>query len=171
VQLLSSLIGNKTMYSTPTILRLMGGELTLPPNLHAQDASSSSNAGPSLNGLSLVELLEMFHAHAATDRRYKIYALLGLSDDVLIPPAIRVDYTKCWSTLFREVVAHILGPLMEITTWDDREEAIITGSGCLLGLLKVEPDQCTLSCRSPTFYDIEYQTWKWIAQFPIPQYG
>jgi hypothetical protein len=89
---------------------------------------------PQLGVAPLGELLEKFHLHKASDRRDKIFALIGACRDsneegnLLIP-----DYTKRFSTVLREVVTYLLGPSVHTTTWDHRELSIITGRGCPLG--------------------------------------
>jgi hypothetical protein len=90
-----------------------------------------------LNILPLGQLLEKFHLHEATDRRDKVFALLGVclnSDRLGAPP--QPDYEKSWSTVFGEVITYLLGPSVKVRTWDDREQATMKGFGCPLGKVK-----------------------------------
>jgi hypothetical protein len=85
---------------------------------------------------SLPELLGKFHLHAASDRRDKIYALCSMADDIRDIPNLKVDYNKSWSDLLKSVTRYIFGPRVTITTTDQTDQAIITGFGLLLGLIK-----------------------------------
>ncbi|KAF2796919.1 HET-domain-containing protein, partial [Melanomma pulvis-pyrius CBS 109.77] len=98
---------------------------------HVPGISKSSR----LNILPLPELIDMFHSHSATDRRDKVYALLGMSTDSFDTTLLDADYNKPWSTLFRDLVQTILGPQVELTVSDSMELAIIRVKGFPLGIV------------------------------------
>lgn len=110
----------------------------------------------------------MFGVHAATDRRDKVYALMGLSND-LADSNIRADYTKTWSTLFRETIRHVVGPLPTIHTWDHHEQAVIIGRGCPIGVIKLEKDQEFMTIHSPVFHGIRGQAHRWTSRCRVPR--
>jgi hypothetical protein len=83
-----------------------------------------------LNIQTLGGLVEMFHPRGATDRRDKVYALLGMSTD---SSALRVDYTAQWGDVFRRLISQILGPSVTVVTWPDQETAVIAADVCVLG--------------------------------------
>jgi hypothetical protein len=65
-----------------SVLLLMDKTIpTTSSELLSTDSSYGLGASSSLGMAPLTELLERFHMHEATDRRDKIYALLGLSND------------------------------------------------------------------------------------------
>jgi hypothetical protein len=72
-----------------------------------------------------------FHNHGATNRRDKIFALLGKSSEASLP--IKVDYNKSWKTLFHELIRIVVGDEAKILTWDDEEAALIHCFSCILG--------------------------------------
>jgi hypothetical protein len=151
-----------------SVLNLMDRELTTTSRgkLLSIDSWNRAGASSSLGMAPLTELLERFNMHDATDRRDKIYALLGLSNDLHKFPALWADYDKPWSDLLRDVVAQFLGPALSIYTWDEQEGAVITGSGCPLGTLFHKPDG-GLTFRSPSFSGIRSVTIHWQPEFPL----
>lgn len=66
--------------------------------MHATKSTQTIQGSARLNILPLRVLVEMFHNNDATDRRDKIFALLGMSSEDSL--RIRVDYTKPWEVLF-----------------------------------------------------------------------
>ncbi|KAH7067182.1 heterokaryon incompatibility protein-domain-containing protein, partial [Paraphoma chrysanthemicola] len=79
-------------------------------------------------------LLEKFHLHEASDRRDKIFALLGMcEDEELAGTVLKPDYTQPWSSVFKSAIQYLLGTDCSIYTWDDQEQAVIIGYGWSLG--------------------------------------
>lgn len=70
-----------------------------------------------LNIDSLVELVDKFRAHSATDPRDKIYALWGLSSDATLMKTLQPDYRKTTKNLMEELAHVVFG-----------EEAIVLAS-------------------------------------------
>ncbi|RYO80284.1 hypothetical protein DL762_007731 [Monosporascus cannonballus] len=84
----------------------------------------------------LSELIEMYHTHEATERRDKVFALLGMSSDA--PSAVEAaglspDYEIPWGNLFKQLVKFFLGRQVSLYTLPNRETAIIESKGCVLG--------------------------------------
>lgn len=155
---------------------------TIPPVLMFMDQSSGafpvlqkladlqpSNAMPSFNVLPLGDLLRLFQGHEATDQRDKIYALLGLSSDNMISPELRPDYTKGWSTLFRQVIEHVLGPSSLLRTFENTEQAIIFETGSVLGQIAVGFHN-TLHVNSPVFGELASGGYHWRASWAVPHH-
>jgi hypothetical protein len=172
MQLLQPLMqGTNTVSPLPAVLQLMDKTIALPGGLRSTTSPQASSDAHSLNLFPLPKLLDMFRGHAATDRRDKVYALLGLSTD-LGSSELQVDYARSWSALFREVILYIFGPLTTITTWDLHEQAIITGPGYPLGTIKVNRELNTARVWPPDFLGIGGQRASWKAEFPLPMvYG
>jgi hypothetical protein len=81
----------------------------------------------------LADLIAMFHNRQATDRRDKVYALLGMrsdhpGDDDLIP-----DYKLSWRELLRRLVKALLSYEIDVTTWESRNIAVIQSQGYIIG--------------------------------------
>ncbi|KAK5996951.1 Heterokaryon incompatibility 6-like protein [Cladobotryum mycophilum] len=98
--------------------------------------SKDMNSTPgsfSLNIRPLAELIDMYHIRKASDRRDKIYALLGMSSDNHSAGGLSADYEVSWKTLFRQVVKFILGEQVSVMTWNDEEVTVIKSKGCVLG--------------------------------------
>ncbi|KFA51961.1 hypothetical protein S40293_09494 [Stachybotrys chartarum IBT 40293] len=85
----------------------------------------------SLNIRPLGELIDMYHNRQATDRRDKVYALLGMSSDVSV--GLSPDYDISWKDLFYRLVKSLVGAQASVETWEEREIAVITANGCILG--------------------------------------
>ncbi|KAJ8066149.1 hypothetical protein OCU04_005240 [Sclerotinia nivalis] len=86
-----------------------------------------------LGDLSLGELIDMYHAHKATIRHDKVYALLSMCSDDLSSTGLLPDYTIPWKTLFQRLIEFVLCERVSVETWDDREIAVIKSRGCILG--------------------------------------
>lgn len=89
-------------------------------------------------------LLDMYHAHEATDRRDKVFALLGMSsDDPVAADAagLSPDYTISWEQLLKRLVEFILGRQVSVRTQPDQEMAFIEGHGCVLGAVSLASEQ------------------------------
>jgi hypothetical protein len=154
-----------------SVMRLMDKELMAKSGdeISSKMLGDESGASWSLSFASLTELLERFHMHDATDRRDKIYALLGLSNDFYQSPMMRVDYAKPWHVLLHDIVAQFLGPAVSINTWEEKEEAVILGSGCPLGTF-YHKSGGGLAFRSPTFTGVRSFTTHWHPDSPLSGY-
>ncbi|KAF5699263.1 ACB 4-hydroxyacetophenone monooxygenase [Fusarium mundagurra] len=86
----------------------------------------------SLDIFPLAQLVDMFHGHQASDRRDKIYALLGMCSDDPRVSGLLVNYDISWATLFKQLVNSILSDASYVDTWDNRELAVIRIKGCVL---------------------------------------
>ncbi|UPL02155.1 hypothetical protein LCI18_013089 [Fusarium solani-melongenae] len=95
----------------------------------------------SLDICSLGELIEMYHTHKATDRRDKVYALLGMSSDDPSIAGLSANYEISWGQLFQQLVNFFFSKRASVDTWDDKEMALIRGKGCIMGrVYSVERD-------------------------------
>jgi hypothetical protein len=130
-----------------------------------------------LNIMPLGELLDRFHLQGASDRRDKIFALLGMcstSDHINDFPD--PDYTKTWSVIFKEAILHVLGVSTKVTTWDHREQAVLTGRGYPLGIVRKEVSEFSeewfITCSHFSgFYDKTPGTYIWFIPFQTEAYG
>jgi Ankyrin repeats (3 copies)/Ankyrin repeats (many copies) len=89
--------------------------------------------GLSLNICSLGELLDMYHAHKATKIHDKVYALRGMCSDDLSIAQLEPDYSLQWNILMERLVKFILGKHVSVSSWENKETAIISAKGCILG--------------------------------------
>ncbi|KAK3342926.1 heterokaryon incompatibility protein-domain-containing protein, partial [Neurospora tetraspora] len=88
----------------------------------------------SLNIRPLGELIEMYHTREATNRRDKVYALLGMSSDNPTAAGLFADYEISWKELFNKLIHFFLSELVSVDGLsDDKENAVIEGKGCILG--------------------------------------
>ncbi|KAI8657047.1 hypothetical protein NCS56_01310400 [Fusarium sp. Ph1] len=87
----------------------------------------------SLDICSLGELVDMYHTHKATDRRDKVYALIGMSSDDPSIAGLSANYEISWGQLFLQLVNFFFSERVSVDTWDDKEMAVIRGKGCVLG--------------------------------------
>ncbi|THV52588.1 hypothetical protein BGAL_0075g00340 [Botrytis galanthina] len=85
----------------------------------------------SLNIRSLAELIDMFHTRQATDRRDKVYALLGMSSDAPETAGIQPSYENSWEELFQQVVKFTLGKHISVRIFSQRN--MIQCRGVILG--------------------------------------
>ncbi|KAK0654917.1 heterokaryon incompatibility protein-domain-containing protein [Cercophora newfieldiana] len=87
----------------------------------------------SLNVMPLLELIRKYHDRNATDRRDKVFALLGMSSE--IPKGLATDYNTPWSRVFHRLVESIVGSGAEITTEERHEIAVIRTRFRVLGVV------------------------------------
>lgn len=86
-------------------------------------------------------LLDMYHAHEATKRHDKVYALLGMSSDVSSKVGLNPDYSLPWEELMERLLRHVLSNRVAIDVVKDRQAAVIRGRGVILGsVLRVHKD-------------------------------
>jgi hypothetical protein len=118
--------GNWPQGAVSAVLNLVGSPLLHVPKTNGLRASSLELA-------SLPELIDMFRMHEATDRRDKIYALLGMSKNAQLSP----DYNIVWSSVFQKLIPEILGPTANVTivTFEamDADVSTLTAKGCIIG--------------------------------------
>ncbi|RYP57804.1 hypothetical protein DL770_010581 [Monosporascus sp. CRB-9-2] len=87
----------------------------------------------SLNIRPLGELVDMYHNRKATDRRDKVYALLGMNSDDHIAAGLSPDYGILWKDLFHRLIKFLIGEQAFVETWEEKEIAVIKSKGCVLG--------------------------------------
>ncbi|KAH7230663.1 heterokaryon incompatibility protein-domain-containing protein, partial [Fusarium redolens] len=80
-------------------------------------------------------LVDMYHTRQATDRRDKVYALLGMSSDDHSIAGLSANYEISWGRLFQQLVNFFFSERVSVDTWDDKEIAVIKGKGCVIGLV------------------------------------
>ncbi|CAI0643628.1 unnamed protein product [Colletotrichum noveboracense] len=85
----------------------------------------------SLGIRALGELIDLYHTRNATDRRDKIYALLGMSTDTY--PDLKPDYRISWKDLFCRLVRTFVPEAASVSTWNGCETAFIQTKGRVLG--------------------------------------
>jgi ankyrin repeat protein len=112
---------------------LIGGAIFRPRNISQYHGKLSPAICP------LGELVDKYHAHKATQRHDKIYALLGMCSDDLSKADLEPNYSLPWSILMQRLVKFLLGNHVSVLTWTDKEAAVIKAKGCVLGKVsKVE---------------------------------
>jgi len=107
-----------------------------PATLLMKSAGLRSRMSPSIQTLlgtrSIAELVNTFHGHEATDRRDKVFALLGLGAN--IPMELSANYDISWGEVFRRLIRSCIGNSEAyIETWDDQEIAIMKPEVMVLG--------------------------------------
>ncbi|TGO59523.1 hypothetical protein BELL_1240g00010 [Botrytis elliptica] len=85
----------------------------------------------SLEIRSLAELIDMFHTRQATDRRDKVFALLGMSSDDPEKAGLQPSYETSWEEIFQQVVKFILGQYIYVKNF--RQRVVIQSKGVILG--------------------------------------
>ncbi|EJT69137.1 hypothetical protein GGTG_13246 [Gaeumannomyces tritici R3-111a-1] len=96
---------------------------------HERD-DTSRPARFSLNIRPLGELVDMYHTRKATEPLDKVYALLGMSSDAA---EIEANYKASWEDLFRKLINFSLSDQVSVSTWEQKEVAVIEAKGCVLG--------------------------------------
>jgi ankyrin repeat protein len=96
-------------------------------------SSLDSSGRSSLDICPLGELMDMYHAHGATKRHDKVYALLGMSSDDLSKVDLLPNYRVPWEELLQRLAKYLLSEEISVETWGDREIAVIKSKGCVLG--------------------------------------
>ncbi|KAF5715002.1 het-domain-containing protein [Fusarium mundagurra] len=82
---------------------------------------------------SLGELMDMYHAHDATEPLDKVFALLGMSTDGLSASELRPNYSISWDALFCQLMTFLLGPKVSVKTSNSNRAAVISGQGTIIG--------------------------------------
>jgi len=88
----------------------------------------------------LSELIDVYHLYEASDRRDKVFALLGMSSDNPSAEGFVPDYQMPWSMLLSRVVNMLFGDAIKVSTWDDEEIAIIQGKCRIFGKVTTVDD-------------------------------
>lgn len=97
-------------------------------------AFSKSITGQStLDICPLSGLVDMYHAHDATDCRDKVFALLGMSSDDLGQADLSPNYRISWAELMCRLVKHVISDEIFVETCGDHQAAVIKSSGCVIG--------------------------------------
>ncbi|KAF4441561.1 seryl-trna synthetase, partial [Fusarium albosuccineum] len=99
----------------------------------ASGTASSRLGRFSLDVRSLGELVDMYHNRDATDRRDKVFALLGMSSDNSIPADLSPDYSVSWKDLFHRLIKFLVGKQASVETWEDKEITVIKSMGYVIG--------------------------------------
>jgi ankyrin repeat protein len=81
-------------------------------------------------------LVDMYHAHEATKRHDKVYALLGMSSDDLSEAGLLPNYARPWEDVFQQLVRHLIPKSRSIQTWANKEIAVFQSPGYVLGMVK-----------------------------------
>ncbi|KAK3351911.1 heterokaryon incompatibility protein-domain-containing protein, partial [Neurospora tetraspora] len=110
-----------------SVTYLIRGAIFRPKYVTSQSDNFSLNIRP------LGELIEMYHTRKATDRRDKVYALLGMSSDNTTAAGLFADYDISWKQLFNKLIHFFLPKLVSVDCSDNKEIAVIEGKGCILG--------------------------------------
>jgi hypothetical protein len=118
----------------------------------------------------LSELIDMYHAHEATDRRDKVFALLGMSSDsptTLQDAGLSPDYNVPWEELLRRLIKFFLGDQALVYTWPNRETATIRARGCLVGEMAWVKGQristISIAPKATSGRSSQFET-RWISQ-------
>ncbi|KAJ4214203.1 hypothetical protein NW760_014816 [Fusarium oxysporum] len=109
----------------------------------------------------------MYHTRKATKLHDKIYALLGMCSDDLESAGMLVDYTTPWQKLFQKTINYILPQCLSISTWDDKDLAIIETMGCALGTVyhitqdipRGDSQTLEISWKIPQFQSAGWSFW------------
>ncbi|KAL8381601.1 hypothetical protein RB595_005742 [Gaeumannomyces hyphopodioides] len=113
----------------------------------------------------LSELVDMYHGHKATERRDKVYALLGMSLDDLSAAGLSANYKIPWKDVFRKLIRFCLSDQVLVSTWDAAEVAVVEAKGYVLGeVTSIREDDLPQNDRqamdvtwkcAPGYYDTE----------------
>src|SRR4051812_15119224 len=92
----------------------------------SRDISSPPGSRFSLDIRPLGDLIDMYHNRQATDRRDKVYALLGMSSEDSVAASLSPDYEKTtWGELFQKLTQLLLSQQLSVEAWSHSEIAII----------------------------------------------
>ncbi|KAF9768561.1 hypothetical protein IL306_014160 [Fusarium sp. DS 682] len=96
---------------------------------YARTASGSVTLGIRPLG----ELMDIYHAHDATESLDKVFALLGMSTDGSSVTELTPDYSLPWNALFSRLITFLLGPKVTVKTTGSNKIAVISGKGVVIG--------------------------------------
>ncbi|KAK5654000.1 hypothetical protein OQA88_7677 [Cercophora sp. LCS_1] len=115
----------------------------------------------------LGDLLDMYHSRQATDRRDKVYAMLGMSSDDDVAASIVPDYdqaTSPWEDLFRNLIKLLLSQQISVETWSEREIAIVRSEGRVLAVVSSINSDTTWQDRQEVIVDSRNAAEYWGAE-------
>jgi hypothetical protein len=109
----------------------------------------------------LPDLIDMFRSHEATDRRDKVYALIGMSTLDLNISSLSPDYETNWYTTFDTLLQEILGPDMKVTSSAPEDDGVgiitadvqILGYVCAIQLYNDDSQFSSISIEFPYAYE------------------
>ncbi|KAK3343936.1 heterokaryon incompatibility protein-domain-containing protein, partial [Lasiosphaeria hispida] len=116
---------------------LIKGAILRPKYATGRSGRSGRSDRFSLGIRPLGELIDMYHNREATDRRDKVYALLGMGSN--IPANLSPNYDTPWRDLFHQLIESFVGEQAIVETWDNKEIAVIKSKGCILGTVSPVP--------------------------------
>ena len=105
-----------------------------------QEPETSRSAIFSLNVRPLAELVSMYQDRDATDRRDKIFALLGMASDH-VPPSLLPDYSISWPELFHRFICSQVGEQAAVEVSEGGNMAFVETSACALGYIYQTDDR------------------------------
>ncbi|KAL6861934.1 HET domain-containing protein [Trichoderma novae-zelandiae] len=97
--------------------------------------SINSSGGISLDIRPLGGLIDMYHAHEATERHDKIFALLGMSSDNPGAFGLAPNYRMPWNKLMANLVKFILGERVLVWSWIHQQAAVVFAKGYVVGIV------------------------------------
>jgi hypothetical protein len=83
----------------------------------------------------LVELIDMYHAHEATERHDKIFALLGMTSDDPTEAGLLPNNHVPWQELFMNLLRFIFGRGASIAILGDSDLVTIQVKGSIIGTI------------------------------------
>ncbi|KAL8404479.1 hypothetical protein RB594_009368 [Gaeumannomyces avenae] len=97
----------------------------------------------------LGELVDMYHGRKATDRRDKVYALLGMSSDDPDAAGLSANYETetLWKDVFQKLIRFCLPDQVSVSTWNEVEVAVVEAKGCVLGEVTSTSEDATRNDR------------------------
>ena len=109
-------------------------------SIFRSEYTTSSSGEVSLGIRPLGELIDMYHAHEASERRDKVFALRGMSSDDSSAAHLLPNYDIPWEDLFRQLVEFLLGRQVSVEILAHPEIAAIKSKGCIIGRVSSEGD-------------------------------
>ncbi|KAI0412976.1 HET domain protein [Xylaria grammica] len=110
-----------------SVMYLLEGSILRPRHGIAATNEFSLDISP------LGQLIDMYQRREATDRRDKVYALLGMSSDNHSRGVLSANYQISWKELFSQLIKYILGRGVSVETWDEKEIAVVRAKGYIIG--------------------------------------
>jgi ankyrin repeat protein len=124
----------KPYENLPRLQRLIPSVAYLINGANFRPSQNTSQSGRfSLRIRPLSELMDMYHTRKATDRRDKVYALLGMCSDDPSAKGLSANYKIPWGIVFRKLVSVSLSDQLTVNCWDEKEVAVIEDKCRVLG--------------------------------------
>jgi hypothetical protein len=125
---------NDSYKSRPGLQNLVRSVTFLIKEAIFRPESSLNVSGRSTLSISpLSVLVDMYHAHDATQCHDKVFALLGMSTDHLSNGNLSPNYRIPWGNLLQRLLRHVLSEEVSVETWKEDQAAVIKSRGCILG--------------------------------------